>query len=168
LQHRAGGPPIWPKLSDDILQANPAVLDDNETKTKGWYPSADSDQSVRSLYLVQKRGLKLPWMETFDQPENTVSCPKRETSIVASQALSLMNGDLVSQGAMALSQSLSDQIVDADESGNERFIVALFQRVLSREPTQEERERCGQFLEQRSRASLALVLLNSNEFAFIP
>lgn len=168
LQHRAGGPPIWPKLSDDILQANPAVLDDNETKTKGWYPSADSDQSVRSLYLVQKRGLKLPWMETFDQPENTVSCPKRETSIVASQALSLMNGDLVSQGAMALSQSLSEEIVDVDASGNERFIVALFQRVLSREPTQQERERCGQFLEHRSRASLALVLLNSNEFAFIP
>jgi hypothetical protein len=107
-------------------------------------------------------------METFDQPENTVSCPKRETSIVASQALSLMNGDLVSQGAMALSQSLSEEIVDVDASGNERFIVALFQRVLSREPTQEERERCGQFLEHRSRASLALVLLNSNEFAFIP
>lgn len=168
LQHRAGGPPIWPKLSDDILQANPAVLDDNETKTKGWYPSADSDQSVRSLYLVQKRGLKLPWMETFDQPENTVSCPKRETSIVASQALALMNGELASQGAMALSGSLSEEIRDVDASGNERFIVALFQRVLSRDPTEEEQEQCGQFLEHRSRAALALVLLNSNEFAFIP
>jgi hypothetical protein len=168
LQHRAGGPPVWPKLSEDILQANPAVLDDNETKTKGWYPSHDSEQSVRSIYLVQKRGLKLPWMETFDQPENTVSCPKRETSIVASQALSLMNGDLVSQGAMALSQSLSDEIVDDDESGNERFIVALFQRILSREPIREELEKCIQFLEHRSRTALALVLLNSNEFAFVP
>jgi hypothetical protein len=168
LQHRAGGPPVWPKLSDDILQANPAVLDDNETRTKGWYPSKDSEQSVRSVYLVQKRGMKLPWMETFDQPENTVSCPKRETSIVASQALSLMNGDLVSQGAMALSQSLSDEIVDDDESGNERFIVALFQRTLSREPIREELEKCIQFLEHRSRTALALVLLNSNEFAFVP
>jgi hypothetical protein len=112
--------------------------------------------------------MKLPWMETFDQPENTVSCPKRETSIVASQALSLMNGDLVSQGAMALSQSLSDEIVDDDESGNERFIVALFQRTLSREPIREELEKCIQFLEHRSRTALALVLLNSNEFAFVP
>jgi hypothetical protein len=168
MQHRAGGPPVWPKLSDEILQANPAVLDDNETKTKGWYPSADSDQSVRSVYLVQKRGLKLPWMETFDQPENTVSCPKRETSIVASQALSLMNGELASQGAMALSQSLSAESVDTEGIGDDRFIVALFQRILSRQPTQEERQKCGQFLEHRSRTSLALVLLNSNEFAFIP
>jgi hypothetical protein len=168
LQHRAGGPPVWPKLSDEILQANPAVLDDNETRTKGWYPSEDSEQSVRSIYLVQKRGMKLPWMETFDQPENTVSCPKRETSIVASQALSLMNGDLAWQGAMALSRSLSVEIVETDSAGNDRFIIALLKKVLSREPNAEEREQCGQFLEHRSRAALALVLLNSNEFAFIP
>ncbi|MFN9551039.1 MAG: DUF1549 and DUF1553 domain-containing protein, partial [Pirellulaceae bacterium] len=58
LQHRAGGPPVWPTLSEEILQANPAVLDDNETKTKGWYPSPETEQSVRSLYLVNKRGMK--------------------------------------------------------------------------------------------------------------
>ncbi len=39
LQHRVGGPPVWPSLPEEILQANPAFLDDNETKTKGWYPS---------------------------------------------------------------------------------------------------------------------------------
>ncbi|MFM8408473.1 MAG: DUF1549 and DUF1553 domain-containing protein [Pirellulaceae bacterium] len=175
LQYRAGGPPVWPPLSDEILQANPAVLDDNETKTKGWYPSPKEDQSVRSIYLVQKRGMKLPWMETFDQPDTSVSCPKRETSIVASQALSLMNGDLTWQGAKALSESLSQRLrhehdrKSATEAlENERFIVALFQQVLSREPSEEEMERCSSFLQQRSGAALVLVLLNSNEFAFVP
>jgi hypothetical protein len=175
LQHRAGGPPIWPHLSEEILQANPAVLDDNETKTKGWYPSPDNDQSVRSIYLVQKRGMKLPWMETFDQPDTSVSCPRREASIVASQALSLMNGDLAWQGAMALSDLLtkrlgkkSDRKVAADLSDNERFTVAVFQQVLSREPTEEELQRCSSFIQQRSRAALVLVLLNSNELAFVP
>ena len=160
LQHRAGGPPIWPKLSDDILKANPAVLDDNETKTKGWYPSPDAEQNVRSIYLVQKRTMRLPWMETFDQPENAVSCPKRETSIVAPQALSLMNGELASQGASALGRSLAD--------GDEDFVRALFDSVLARDPTPEELGRCLAFLSQRSRTALALVLINSNEFAFIP
>lgn len=31
--------PVWPDLSQDILQTNPAILDDNKEKTKGWYPS---------------------------------------------------------------------------------------------------------------------------------
>lgn len=175
LQHRAGGPPIWPQLSEEILQANPAVLDDNETKTKGWYPSPDAEQSVRSIYLVQKRGMKLPWMETFDQPDNSVSCPKREASIVASQALSLMNGDLAWHGALRLSESLSERLgqqdgrkVATDVADDERFIVALFQQVLARTPTEEELQTCSLFLQQRSRAALALVLLNSNELAFVP
>lgn len=175
LQHRAGGPPIWPQLSEEILQANPAVLDDNETKTKGWYPSPDAEQSVRSIYLVQKRGMKLPWMETFDQPDNSVSCPKREASIVASQALSLMNGDLAWHGALRLSESLSERLgqqdgrkVATDVADDERFIVALFQQVLARTPTEEELQTCSQFLQQRSQAALALVLLNSNELAFVP
>jgi hypothetical protein len=175
LQHRAGGPPVWPTLSEEILQANPAVLDDNETKTKGWYPSPETEQSVRSLYLVNKRGMKLPWMETFDQPDPSVSCPKRATSIVASQALSLMNGDLAWQGALRLSESLTERLeqgdgtkADTEVSENVRFIVALFQQVLSREPTAEELEQCGLFLQQRSRAALVLVLLNTNEFAFVP
>jgi hypothetical protein len=89
-------------LSEDILQANPAVLDDNETKTKGWYPSPDRDQSVRTIYLVQKRTLRIPWLETFDLPENTVSCPKRDVSIVAPQALSLMNSEWMAAAATAL------------------------------------------------------------------
>lgn len=160
LQHRAGGPPIWPTLSEDILKSNPAFLDDNETKTKGWYPSPDAEQSVRSIYLVQKRNLRLPWMETFDQPENTLSCPKRETSIVAPQALSLMNGELASQAASSLARSLVGE--------DKMFVTALFETVFSRRPTPEESDRCREFLERQSRASLVLVLINSNEFAFIP
>ncbi|MCU0709806.1 MAG: DUF1549 and DUF1553 domain-containing protein [Pirellula sp.] len=168
LQHRTGGPPIWPHLSNDVLQANPAVLDDNETKTKGWYPSPESVQSVRSIYLVQKRTLRLPWMETFDLPENTVSCPKRELSLVAPQALSLMNGELATQAAQALEQSLSVDLMDQTQVNAPLFVERLFQRVLARKPSPEEAQRCCAFLETRSRQSLALVLINSNEFAFIP
>jgi type VI protein secretion system component VasK len=86
-----------------------------------------------------------------------------------------MNGDLTWQGAMALSESLSqrlrhelDRKSDTEALENERFIVALFQQVLSREPSEEEMERCSSFLQQRSGAALVLVLLNSNEFAFVP
>src|SRR5205085_185114 len=44
LRDKAGGPPVWPTLPAEVLQANPAFLDDNELKVKGWYPSPAIDQ----------------------------------------------------------------------------------------------------------------------------
>jgi len=60
LQEKNGGPSVWPVLDEATLAANPAVLDDNETQTKGWYPSPQSEQSCRSLYLIQKRTTRIP------------------------------------------------------------------------------------------------------------
>lgn len=157
LQHRNGGPPVWPSVSDDVLQANPAVLDDNETKTKGWYPSPESEQTVRSLYLIQKRTIRIPWMETFDLPENTVSCARRDVSIVSSQALALLNADWVWQASKRLSQQSH---ADRD---------SVFRIILSREPSDQEQKLAQAYLDGgRSLGELVLVLINSNELAFRP
>jgi hypothetical protein len=156
LQHRNGGPPVWPVLSDDVLRSNPAVLDDNETKTKGWYPSPESHQTVRSLYLVQKRTVRIPWMESFDLPENTVSCARRDASIVPSQALALLNADWVAQASGQLAGRL-EKITDA------------FRAILGRDPSESEHRMCEEYLGQgRSFQELVLVLINSNELAFVP
>jgi len=156
LQHRNGGPPVWPVLSDDVLRSNPAVLDDNETKTKGWYPSPESHQTVRSLYLVQKRTVRIPWMESFDLPENTVSCARRDASIVPSQALALLNADWVAQASGQLAGRL-EKITDA------------FRAILGRDPSESEHRMCEEYLGQgRSFQELVLVLVNSNELAFVP
>jgi len=156
LQHRNGGPPVWPVLSDDVLQSNPAVLDDNETKTKGWYPSPESHQTVRSLYLVQKRTVRIPWMESFDLPENTVSCARRDASIVPSQALALLNADWVAQASGELAGRI-EKITDA------------YRAILGRDPSETEHRMCEEYLGQgRSFQELVLVLINSNELAFVP
>lgn len=155
--------PVWPELSQDILQTNPAILDDNKEKTKGWYPSPPFKQTVRSLYLIQKRTLRLPWMETFDQPENATSCGRRDVSIVAPQALAQLNSELAVQASETLARSLDKQTGD-----KEKAVVALFERVLGRLPTEDERTRSVRFLEQASVAELANVLLNTNEFLFVP
>jgi hypothetical protein len=156
LQHRNGGPPVWPVLSDDVLRSNPAVLDDNETKTKGWYPSPESHQTVRSLYLVQKRTVRVPWMESFDLPENTVSCARRDASIVPSQALALLNADWVAQASGLLARRI-EKITDA------------YRAILGRDPSETEHRMCEEYLGQgRSFQELVLVLINSNELAFVP
>ncbi|MFO0924769.1 MAG: DUF1553 domain-containing protein [Pirellulales bacterium] len=153
-------PPIWPKLPDDILQANPAFLDDNDTKTKGWYPSDANLQSVRSIYLIQKRTVRLPWLECFDLPENSVSCPQRESSIVPTQALTMLNGELTVECAHALAQSLH-HLSDADT-----FVEAVFRRTFQRLPTNTEKEASLAFLAEHDRTAFCRAILNTNEFAF--
>ncbi len=178
LNQRLGGPPVWPEVEPEVLQANPAVLDDNETKTKGWYPSPSSEQTVRSLYFVQKRTVRIPWMETFDLPENTVSCGRREGSIVPPQALAVMNSEWVTRSAQGVADRITkpkhepDQESIADQRASTASeasrVRELYRQILSRNPTEQETTWCIEYLQCRSCAELALVLLNTNELAFIP
>ncbi len=163
LQERGGGPPVWPVLDAETLAANPAVLDDNATKTKGWYPSPPSDQAARSLYLIQKRTIRIPWMETFDLPENVVSCGRRESSLVAPQSLAMMNGSLTLQASQRLAEAI---MIDKELPRNDQ-VHQVFQRILLRTPNKQELDSCKLFLESRTLVELCMVLLNTNEFAFM-
>jgi mono/diheme cytochrome c family protein len=163
LQRRQATSPIWPPVPTEVLKANPATLDDNETKTKGWYPSPDNEQTVRSIYLVQKRTIRVPFMETFDLPDNSASCGCRTVSIVAPQALSLLNGDWGMQAAKALATDIERQAFPSTEAK----IVAAYQTIFQRIPSDNELQMCVQFLTERTFSELTRALLNTNEFAFI-
>lgn len=163
LQPSQGGPPIWPELPADVLQANPAFLDDNAEKTKGWYPSPPEKRSVRSLYLVQKRTVRVPFLETFDLPENSTSCARRNESIVAPQALSLLN----SAEAVGAARALADRVVREAGPDAGAQVSRMFALALQRGPTADERAACIEFLGRRGPHSLARAVLNLNEFAFL-
>ena len=163
LLPRLGGPPAWPDLPVEILQSNPAFLDDNSEKTKGWYPSPPAEQSVRSLYLVQKTGLKVPFMETFDQPDNATSCPRRLASVVAPQALSLLH----SPEAVAAAHAFADRVRQR-AGGNPAAQVRLaFRIALQRGPDAPERRAALALLRTRSLVELCRALLNVNEFVYV-
>jgi hypothetical protein len=163
LTERPGGPPVWPALPTEILQANPAFLDDNETKTKGWYPSPASERNVRSVFLVQKKTVRVPFMETFDLPENSTSCPRRNVSTVAPQALSLLNSPLAIDAAQALAKRLEGET----SASAELRVNRAFQLILQRLPDRDERNACLQLLQRRNLAELCRALLNLNEFVYL-
>lgn len=158
-----GGPPIWPDLPAEVLQANPAFLDDNETKTKGWYPSPKTNQNVRSVFLVQKKTVRVPFMETFDLPENSVSCARRNESIVAPQALSLLNSSLATEAARAMAERVKHEAGDDSRKQIEHAFALAFQRA----PDKAERAASLELLRTRSLAELCRALLNVNEFVYI-
>ncbi len=163
LQLVSGGSPVWPDLPAEILQANPAFLDDNATRTKGWYPSPRERQSVRSVFLVQKRTVRVPFMETFDLPENSTSCARRTGSIVAPQALSLLHSPLAVEASQDLAQRVRQEAGNAPEAQ----VRHVFRITLQREPKPDEREACLKLLRRRSLPELCRALINLNEFAYV-
>jgi hypothetical protein len=156
-----GGPPVWPELPPEILVANPAFLDDNAERTKGWYPSAQERQAVRSVYLVQKRTVKIPFLETFDLPDNAASCPRRNESIVAPQALSLLNSPL----SIDASRAFADRLAKLD--GVEEKVDHAFALAFQRNPAPDELAACIELAERRGFSELCRALLNANEFVYI-
>ena len=163
LTNRAGGPPVWPNLPAEILQANPAFLDDNEAKTKGWYPSPKPEQNVRSVYLVQKKTVRVPFMETFDLPENSISCARRSVSTVARQALSLLNSPLAIEAAQAFASRVQLEAGAQAEAQVKRAFALAFLR----QPTCDELAACQRLLHQRNLCEVCRALLNLNEFVYL-
>ncbi len=163
LTNKTDGLPVWPDLPPEVLQANPAVLDDNELHTKGWYPSPAAEQHARSVFLIEKRGVAVPFMETFDLPGNSTSCPRRNRSTVAPQALSLLNSPLAVSAAKAFAERV------AREAGSDRKaqVERVFALALERKPADDELAACLKLLESRSLVELCRVCLNLNEFVYI-
>jgi hypothetical protein len=163
LTSKADGPPIWPDLPQEVLLSNPAFLDDNAEKTKGWYASPKPEQYCRSLFLVQKRNTRLPLMESFDLPDNSTPCARREVSTVAPQALTLLNSPLAVEAAQAFAKRVED------EAGKEPAsqIQLAFELALQRAADDRELEACKQLLSKRSLAELCRALVNLNEFVYV-
>ena len=72
-----------------------------------WLVTPDvREHTRRSLYLFNKRNVRLPLLEAFDQPDTLTSCPVRPVSTFAPQALILLNGPLLQTQAQALAVRL--------------------------------------------------------------
>lgn len=163
LTAKADGAPIWPDLPPEVLDSNPAFLDDNPEKTKGWYPSPKADQYCRSLFLVQKRNTRTPLLESFDLPDNSTSCPRRPVSTIAPQALMLLNSSLTAEASHAFAKRVEREA--GKQPGAQ--VKRAFELALQREPDKLEVDACEQLLTKRSLPELCRAILNLNEFVYI-
>ena len=78
-----------------------------------------AEHNRRSIYLQMKRSLPLPMLEIFDAPDTAASCPRRETSTVAPQALALMNSEFMLAQARAVRRPAPKQAGDNPEASVE-------------------------------------------------
>jgi hypothetical protein len=117
----------------------------------------------RSVYLLVKRNLRLPFMEAFDQPDAQTSCARRETSTHALQALELLNGKLSNDLAESFAARLLREAGPDPAAQVERgYLLAA-----GRPPTSREKELALRFLREQPLKEFALALFNLNAFLYL-
>ncbi len=166
LNPKRGGRPVVPPLAKEEKENLTQRPDD------AWVVTADqSEHSRRSVYLIQKRTFRLPMMEVFDAPDSMLSCPRRESSTTAPQALTLLNGSLTMERARAMASGLAAEFPAGAEA-----IEAVWRRVLARRPGGADRQETASFVAALERqtegrvealAQLIRALLNTNEFLYV-
>ena len=127
LQLTLGGPSFYPTISADALEGL-------SRKTSAWTASPEADQHRRSLYIFTQRSLLPPMMTTFDMCDSTMSCGQRDVTIVAPQALTLLNNEFVHKRAAAIALSC----VKKEEPVSEINVQQVWEMILGRVPTDQE------------------------------
>lgn len=137
LDTRVGGPSVFPSLPPGV-----------ETRG-GWTQSEDpKDRNRRSVYVFVRRNLKYPLFDAFDAPDSNVTCPERNVSVNAPQALMLLNSDLVLAEARALAGRVAAETGKATDP--QAWVTAAYRFALSRKPTADETERGVRFLDRQA------------------
>ena len=101
-----------------------------------WPVSQGSEQYRRGMYIFFKRTVPYPMLMTFDAPDSTVSCSRRERSNTPLQALTLLNDPVFYECAQRLGQQIIEQHPDDPTAA----IDELFLQCLGRRPVDQERE----------------------------
>jgi hypothetical protein len=129
----------------------------------------------RSIYLVQVRNRRHPFLGLFDGADPNSSSPERQTTTVPTQALYFMNDPFFH----AQAASLAARALAAPAAGR---VDALFRSALQRRPTEAERAFVSRFLgryrealgkkpeaelDRASWSALARIILASNEYLFV-
>jgi len=170
LNFEAGGKPFFPPIPMSVRLSF----------TKGEWSLTEEGPDVwrRSVYSYWKRGLKYPMFEVFDQPDSNVTCERRASTTVPTQALTLLNNEFF----LLQAKYFADRV--AEKAGHEAKarIGAAYEIALSRPPSAAELDMNLTFLANQKRyhegrndatpeltalVDLCDVVLNLSEFVYI-
>lgn len=136
-------------------------------------PGQDAKSRRRSIYLLVKRASPVPELEIMDAPDGNFSTGRRNVSTTPLQALTWTNGKFAQDQAERLAQRLRKEAGTDPET----LVRQAFQIVLCRSPRPQELQASVAYLSGQQNppaavtpqqlAAFCLVLLNTNEFAYL-
>jgi len=156
LNGKQGGPSVVVPVEADLVQL---LYDPSQWKVT----PEEKEHDRRSVYLIARRNLQLPFFQAFDQPDAQVSCPRREASTHPLQALELLNGKLSNRLAETFASRLERECGDNHPKQVER----AFWLTAGRPPTDQEKEIALAFLRRQPLKEFCLALFNLNAFLYV-
>ncbi len=160
LNGKYGGHSVLIPISQDLVK----ML----KRPQYWVATKDkSEYDRRTMYMIYKRNLILPYMGVFDAPDLQSSCPRREQATHAPQALELLNGQLSND----LAKSFADRLAESAKTDAERVDQAWWLAV-GRAPTLKEKQLTLKYLQEKPGDPLrlkemALDVFNLNAFLYV-
>jgi hypothetical protein len=122
----------------------------------------DEQSHRRSVYRFVVRSQPNPFMTTLDCADSSQSTPKRNETLTALQALSLLNNKFT----LAMAQHFADRLAN-EGKGSGYQIKAGFELIAGRLPNPEEYELLVQYSEKHGMPNLCRTLFSLSEFSFI-
>ncbi len=159
LNMKQGGPSFMIPIDRDLV----LML----KRPQYWVPTRDKTQyDRRTMYMIYKRNLRLPFNEVFDAPDTLLSCARRDQSTHAPQALEMLNGKTSNDLAASFAQRLMK------EPGARRRVTAAWRLTAGRTPNADEMARALKFLgespdDPAKVKEFALAMFNLNAFLYV-
>ncbi len=116
----------------------------------------------RSVYRFIFRTLPDPFMDALDCPDASQFVDRRPVSVTPLQALAMLNDPFM----VRMSEHFAGRVAAAGSV--EKQVRLAYHLALGRDPTDEETARLADYAARHGMANACRVLLNCNEFMFIP
>jgi mono/diheme cytochrome c family protein len=118
----------------------------------------------RMVYAHKVRMETVPLFGAFDCPDAGQATPTRSRSTTPIQALNLFNSPFVNEQAAHFAERIASEVGDDSRCQ----VQAAFRETLGRLPREFELTRALDVVQQHGLSTLCRVLLNTNEFLFLP
>ena len=126
-----GGPGTYPQINSDVARQPRHAMG---TLRPAYHASpTKAERNRRSIYSFQQRSLIDPMIESFNGAPVDLSCERRESSTVPTQAFSLLNSEFSNEMALAMAARVEKATDSLDAQ-----IKLAFRLAFGRAPTAEE------------------------------
>ena len=129
LNLKSGGPSVFPELPEGM----PAPRG-------GWKVSGEEERNRRSVYIFVKRNARYPMMEAFDMPDTHESCSRRDVTVTAPQALTMLNDRV----ALGWARAFAGRVLAQKDP-----VEAAYRLAYSRVPDPWEKDTVATFLQKQ-------------------
>ena len=126
------------------------------------YDPTDPAGHRRSVYRFIVRSQPDPFMTTLDCADSSQSTPKRDETLTALQALSLLNNKFSTYTSERFASRLEQETSDLKQQ-----VKQGFQHVTGRAPSQSETELFHDYAEHHGLSNLCRVYFNLSEFSYL-